>query len=390
MTIEKIEAFVVKDKLSNSFFFSQWEYSERCICLVKVTASNGQHGWGEAYGPAKVVEAGIKLLEPAVLGENPLENEVVWNKMYRKTLDFARRGVLMASLSAIDIAIWDLKGKILNLPVSTLLGGAHRIKIKPYATGFYYMNHDNFSEGFVEEAKKYVSQGFKAMKMKVGLGIKEDVAIVKLIRETIGYDIELMVDSNHAYTLREAVELSKKIEKYDIKWFEEPISPEFYEQYSELRNKTTIPISGGECEYLRFGFQQLIKNKSVDILQPDICASGGLTEAKRIATLASTNGVDLIPHTWGTSIGLHVAMHFIANLESIPGRMYQPDFLIEFDQTENGLRDRLSFPKLKMNDGYLDVPNRPGLGIDIDEKILQEYLVLDNKENIIQNILNDK
>lgn len=118
MVIEKIETFVLKDKLSKSFFFSQWEYSERRICLVKVTASDGQYGWGEGYGPASVVEAGIKLLEPALIGLSPLDNEVVWNKMYRKTLDFARRGVLMASVSAIDIAIWDLKGKILGLPVA--------------------------------------------------------------------------------------------------------------------------------------------------------------------------------------------------------------------------------------------------------------------------------
>ncbi|SDR70738.1 D-galactarolactone cycloisomerase [Polaribacter sp. KT25b] len=388
MTIDKIEAFVLKDKLSNSFFFSQWEYSERCICLVKVTASNGQHGWGEAYGPASMVQAGIKLLETTVLGENPLENEVIWNKMYRKTLDFSRRGVYMASVSAIDIALWDLKGKILGLPVSTLLGGAHRKKIKPYATGLYFTNHDNFSDGFVEEAKLYVSQGFKAMKMKVGLGIKADVANVKLIRETIGPDIALMVDSNHAYTFREAVELSNKIEKYDIGWFEEPISPEFYEQYKELRTKTTIPIAGGECEYLRFGFNELIKNKSVDILQPDICACGGLTEAKRIAALASTNGVDLIPHTWGTSISLHVALHFISNIESVPGRMYQPDFLMEFDQTENGLRDNLTFPKLAMKDGMLDVPNRPGLGIDVDEEVLRKYVVYEQtKQDIIEKIL---
>jgi D-galactarolactone cycloisomerase len=385
MKIVKIETFILKDKLSKSFFFSQWEYAERCICIVKVTASNGQYGWGEGYGPATVLEAGIKLLEPMVLGLNPLENEVIWNHMYRKTLDFSRRGVLMASVSAIDIAIWDLKGKILGLPISTLLGGAHRTKIKPYATGLYFTNHENFSDGFVEEAKLYVSQGFKAMKMKVGLGIKEDVKNVKLIRETIGDDIELMVDSNHAYTLREAVELARKIEKYDIKWFEEPISPEFYEQYAELRTKTTIPISGGECEYLRFGFQQLIQHKSVDIIQPDICASGGLTEAKRIGALASANGVDIIPHTWGTQIGLHVALHFIANIESVPGRMYQPDFLIEFDQTENGLRDKLSFPNVKMKDGMLEVPNRPGLGIDIDEEVLNKYAI--SKSELKQTII---
>ncbi|WP_405293607.1 mandelate racemase/muconate lactonizing enzyme family protein [Algibacter sp. Ld11] len=388
MVIEKIEAFVLKDKLSNSFFFSQWEYSERCICVVKVTASDGTYGWGEGYGPATLIESGIKLLEPIVLGEDPLQNEVIWNKMYRKTLDFARRGVLMASISAIDIAIWDLKGKILGLPISTLLGGAHRTKIRPYATGLYFTDHDNPTKDFEAEARLYISQGFKSMKMKVGLGIKADVKNVKMMREIIGPDIQLMVDSNHAYTLREATELAKKIEKYDISWFEEPISPEFYGQYNELRQKTTIPISGGECEYLRFGFNELIKNKSVDILQPDICASGGLTEAKRIAALASTNGIDLIPHTWGTSIGLHVALHFISNIESIPGRMYQPDFLIEFDQTENGLRDNLSFPKLEMKDGMLEVPNRPGLGIDIDEEVLRKYCANNSTDKtIIEKIL---
>lgn len=384
MVIEKIETFVLKDKLSKSFFFSQWEYSERRICLVKVTASDGQYGWGEGYGPASVVEAGIKLLEPALIGLSPLDNEVVWNKMYRKTLDFARRGVLMASVSAIDIAIWDLKGKILGLPVATLLGGAHRSKIRPYATGLYFTNYKNPYEGLVEEAKMYVKKGFTALKMKVGLGIKKDAELVKKIREAIGPDISLMVDSNHAYTLREASELARKIEKYDIGWFEEPLSPEFYEQSKELRDKTSIPIAGGECEYLRFGFQQLIKNKSVDIIQPDICACGGLTEAKRIAALASTNGIDLVPHTWGTSIGIHVALHFIANLESVPGRMFDSEYLIEYDQTENGLRECLTFPKVEMIDGMIEVPTRPGLGIDVDPDILKKY---SDKSDKVKSIL---
>jgi len=383
MKIVKIETYILKDKLSKSFFFSQLEYSERCICVVKVTASNGQFGWGEGYGPASVLEAGIKLLEPHVIGLNPLENEVIWSQMYRKTLDFARRGILVASMSAIDIAIWDLKGKILELPVSTLLGGAQRTKIKPYATGLYFSDHNNPSKDFDQEAAQYVKQGFKAIKMKVGLGIKADYENVKRMREVIGEDIELMVDSNHAYTFREALALAKKIEPFNISWFEEPISPEFYKQYSELRNKTTIPISGGECEYLRFGFHQLLRNNSVDIIQPDICGSGGLTEAKRIATLASTYGVDVIPHTWGTSIGIHVALHFISNLESIPGRMMRPDFLIEYDQTENGLREKLTYPKIEMKDGMIEVPNRPGLGIDVDEDVLHSYSISANKINSI-------
>ena len=383
MIIEKIETFVLKDTLSQSFFFSQWEYSERCICVVKVTDSNGNFGWGEGYGPAKILEEGIRFLRSTVIGENPLENEVVWNKMYRKTADFARRGVLMASISAIDIAIWDLKGKILNLPVSTLLGGAHRDKIQPYATGFYYMDHNNPTRDFEKEAKKYLSQGFKAFKMKVGLGIDTDVKNVKLLRELIGPNSQLMVDSNHAYTLIEAKKLALKIEKYDIAWFEEPISPEFYEQYKELRSKTTIPIAAGECEYTRFGFNQLIKNKSVDILQPDICASGGLTEAKRIGALASANGIDLVPHTWGTAIGIHVALHFIANIESVPGRMYQPNFLIEYDQTENGLRENLTYPTVQIREGMIEVPKDPGLGITVDEDVLHKYAV--HKNGVTRN-----
>lgn len=375
MVIEKIESYILKDKLSKSFFFSQWEYSERCICIVKITTSDGQYGWGEGYGPANVLEAGINLLKPMVIGKNPLENEVIWSDMYRKTLDFARRGILVASMSAIDVALWDLKGKILGLPVSVLLGGAQRSQVRPYATGLYFSDYNNPSKDFDKEVRQYIRKGFKAIKMKVGLGIKEDYKNVKRMREVIGEDIELMIDSNHAYTLREAVTLAKKLEPFDISWFEEPLSPEYYSQYNELRSKTTIPIAGGECEYLRFGFHQLLRNKSVDILQPDICASGGLTEAKKIAALASTYGIEIIPHTWGTAIGIHVALHFIANLESIPGRMMSPDFLMEFDQTENGLRERLTYPKIEMVDGMIDIPKRPGLGIDIDEAVLREYAI---------------
>ena len=385
ITISKIETYVLKDTLEKSFFFSQWEYSERCICIVKITCSDGTYGWGEGYGPANILESGIEFLKDQVLGENPLHNEVIWNKMYRKTLDFARRGVLVASMSAIDIAIWDIKGKLLNQSVGSLLGGVQRKYVVPYATGMYFTEKDNLTKDFEVEAKLYLEKGFKAIKMKVGLGIAKDVNNVKHLRSIIGYDIKLMIDSNHAYTYTEALELSKKLEKYEISWFEEPVSPEFYEQYAELRQKTTIPIAGGECEYLRFGFHQLLKNKSVDIIQPDICACGGLTEAKRIASLASTYGVDIVPHTWGSSIGIHVALHFISNLESLPGRMFSPDFLLEFDQTENELREQLTFPKLEMKNGKIQVPSSPGLGLEVNEDELHKFVnhnigVVDIKE----------
>ena len=373
MKISNIESFVLTDNLAKSFFFSQWSYDQRKICIVKITTDAGIVGWGEGYGPADLVHAGIELLKPILIGQDPLENESLWYEMYRRTLDYARRGVLVASISALDIALWDLKGKALNLPISTLLGGKHREKIKPYATGLYFSEDENLEDQLVEEAIEYVEQGFKAIKMKVGLSIERDHLFVKKVRAAIGNNIELMVDSNHAYSLREATKLARLIEPYDISWFEEPVSPEFYHQYSELRTKTTIPIAGGECEYLRYGHHQLLKENCVDILQIDICSAGGLTEAKRIASIASTYGVEIIPHTWGAGIAFHAALNFIANLEPLPGRMYNADRYIEYDRTENSIRESLTTPSISMKDGYIAVPDGPGLGIEVDEEVLLSF-----------------
>ncbi|RMG20595.1 MAG: mandelate racemase/muconate lactonizing enzyme family protein [Bacteroidetes bacterium] len=380
MKVKSIESFILSDKLKESFYFSQWEYSERQICIVKITSDTGHVGWGEGYGPAGLIRAGITHLTPFILEQNPLEIETIWQIMYRRTLDFARRGILVSAMSAIDVALWDLKGKILEQPVHLLLGGKKRDCIIPYATGMYFTNGDNLGDILSEEAKHYAELGFKAMKMKVGLGIDEDIEHVKMVREAIGPDINLMIDANHAYNLREAVQLAKAVETYNIYWFEEPVSPEYYEQYAELRTKTTIPIAGGECEYLRFGFQTLLKSKSVDIVQPDICATGGLTEAKRIAVLASVYGVEIVPHTWGTGIAIAAASHFIFNLDTVPGRLKTPNCYMEYDRTENGLRDELTSTDMIFEDGEIKISDAPGLGFDLNEDALHKYALTDKNE----------
>lgn len=373
MKIVKVETFVLSNQLKETFFFSQWAYSERRICIVKITTDEGICGWGEGYGPADVIKTGISLITPLLIGENPLENETLWFKMYRKTLDYARRGVLAASISAVDVALWDLKGKILKQPVSILMGGQHRNRVVPYATGMYFSKSDDLSAKLAVEAKSYVNLGFKAVKMKVGLSISQDIEMVKTIREAIGKNIALMIDSNHAYSLREATELARAVEKYDISWFEEPVSPEYYHHYKELRTKTTIPIAGGECEYLRYGFQTLLENDCVDILQVDICGAGGLSEAKRISTLANTRGIEIVPHVWGTGIAFHAALHFIANLEPIPGRLHPPDMYIEYDRTENDIRESLTSPSIEMKNGFINIPQSPGLGIEVDEEVVRHF-----------------
>ena len=373
MKIISIESFILSDTLSNSFYFSQWEYSQRRICIVKITSDTGHIGWGEGYGPAGIIQAGIEFLTPFVLDHNPLHTETIWNTLYRRSLDFARRGILVSAISAIDVALWDLKGKILELPVHTLLGGKKHDRIIPYATGMYFMEGEHLGQQLAEEAKSYADLGYKAMKMKVGLTPKQDVGHVREVREAIGPDIKLMIDSNHAYNLREATQLARAVEPYDIFWFEEPISPEYYCQYAELRTKTTIPIAGGECEHLIHGFQTLLSSKSVDFVQPDICAAGGLTEVKRIATLAQVHGVELVPHTWGTGIAIAAALQLVSNLDPIPGRLNNPGQLMEFDRTENGLRDELTYPTLRVVEGEITVPDTPGLGFEVNEEALRKY-----------------
>jgi D-galactarolactone cycloisomerase len=373
MKISKIEPIILSDKLDESFYFSQWHYSERTICIVKVTTESGLVGWGEGYGPANVLASGIEFLSKHVIGKSVLNNEGIWQEMYRRSMDFARRGILVAAISAIDIALWDLKGKILDQPVSVLLGGRKREAIQAYATGMYFTETDDLAHKLAEEALSYKKKGFKAMKMKVGLTLEQDVEHVRRVREAIGKDIQLMVDANHAYSLVEATRLAAQIEAYDISWFEEPLSPEHYESYAELRKRTSIPISGGECEYLRAGFYQLFKNNSVDIAQPDICAAGGITEVKKIIAMAQTFGVDFVPHSWGTGIALSAALQVLCNLDVTPGRLIEPNVLMEFDCTKNGLRDNLVTPMIKAENGMVQVPSGPGLGIEVNEDVIDHY-----------------
>ena len=375
MKIKSIESFILSDKLKESFYFSQWEYSERRICVVKATSDTGHVGWGEGYGPAGVIRAGIEHLTQFLIGLNPMETETIWSTMYRRTLDFARRGILVSAMSAIDVALWDLKGKILEQPVHLMLGGKKCDSIIPYAAGMYFTNEGKLCDILSKEAKLYADLGYKAVKMKVGLCIEEDIENVRMVREAIGPNIALMIDANHAYNLREAIHLAKSVEPYNIYWFEEPISPEYYEQYAELRTKTTIPIASGECEYLRFGFQTLLQSKSVDIVQPDICATGGLTEAKRIATLASVYGVEVVPHTWGTGIAIAAALHFVCNLDVLPGRLRTPHYYIEYDRTENGLRDELTSTDMVVENGEIKITDTPGLGFDFNEDALHKYTI---------------
>jgi D-galactarolactone cycloisomerase len=375
VTIARIETFVVEQRLEKPFSASQGEIDRRSTCLVKVTAHDGAYGWGEGYGPAAVVQAGIQFLAPLLIGQDPLHEATLWQAMHRRSFDHARRGVLVAALSALDIALWDLKGKLLGQPVSILLGGRRRDQVTVYATGMYWTAGPGLARRLAEEAEGYASQGFTAMKMKVGRGIAADADIVQAVRRAIGPAVALMVDANHAYARSEALALARRIEKHNIGWFEEPLSPEDYEGFRELRLRTDIPLAAGECEYLCAGFRHLVAGQCVDIAQPDICAAGGLTEARRIVALAQTFGVNVTPHCWGTGIAFATGLHFASTLDMVPGRFAANEPLLEMDRTENPLRDRLTIPRFEVVRGKVSVPDEPGLGVDVDQALLDKWRV---------------
>ena len=379
MKITGVETYVLQGLLQDKAFgWSQRVTDRRQTALCVVSTDNGIQGLGEAFyyaTPAKIVAHLISDgYAPLLIGRDPLDNAVIWDFLYNWTRDQGMKGLLISALSAIDIALWDIKGKALGLPVYKLLGGAYRNKAHVYATGLYQpQNVPSIEDALAEEALGYKEDGFFAMKLKVGYGIETDMRYVKAVREAIGNDIVLMVDANHAYNAVEAIRLAKEMEKYDVYWLEEPVPPEDIEGYIEVKQKSNILIAGGEDEFTRYGFRELIARRAVDILQPDLCAAGGFTEMMNIVAMASAWNVPLAPHVWGTNVGLAASLQLFAVLPHFPERRYPADPFFEYDRSPHPLREGVTEERFEMSDGYLDIPQRPGLGVNLDMDFVRKH-----------------
>ncbi len=377
MKIKKIETYVSTQQLEGkAFAYSQNWYNARTVLLLRMETDNGIVGWGESFGPAIVNKAIIdNIYAPLVIGMDPLNTQVIWDELYNKLRDHGQRGVTVEAISAIDIALWDIKGQAFDVPVYKLLGGSPRDKIMPYATGFYRAKDKEGISYLVKEAETYRNQGFKAMKVKVGFGIKEDAALIKAVRETVGDDVLLMMDANHAYNATNAIKLAKMVERYDIFWFEEPVPPEDLKGYQMVRANTTIPIAGGEASFSRYDFAELLSRECVDICQPDCGVIGGISEFNKIVTLATVYNTQVYPHIWGSGIALAVGMHCAFALPHFPLSLTPDTVLFEYDRTPNVFREELNKKKLVIEDGYIQRPVDCGLGLDIDEDLIRAYQV---------------
>jgi len=373
MKIREVRTYLLRAELSEreAFAYSQAWYHTRTAMLVEVVSDGGLAGFGEAYGPAAASRAIVEeLYRPLLVGRDPLDIQVLWEELYNAFRDYGRKGIPIAALSAIDIALWDLKGKALGLPIYKLLGGRFRGEVEAYATGLYRRRVPDQAAALAEEAKGYLAEGFSAMKLKVGFGVEEDLRNVRAVREAIGPGPRLMVDANHAYDAVEAIRLGRRIEPYDIYWFEEPVVPEDLDGYLQVKQALRIPIAGGEAEYTRYGFKELIARRAVDIVQPDLCACGGFSEALKISALASTWGITYYPHVWGSAVGLYASLQLAAALPPNPLALSPAGLLFELDRTPNPFRERLAATPLARKGPLIDIPQGPGLGLELDRDFL--------------------
>jgi D-galactarolactone cycloisomerase len=354
-----------------------WYYKTKGALVVEIRTDTGLVGWGDCYGPAAINRSIIEnVLKVGLIGRDPFDVEVLWEELYNKIKDYGLTGMTIASISGIDIALWDLIGKAVKQPIHKLIGGAFRTELQAYATGLYFKDMNRLNEEAVDEARGYVEQGFKAIKMKIGLGsITKDIDRVAAVRDAIGKDVQLMVDANHCFNVPQAVAIGRELQKLDIFWFEEPISPEDLDGYVEVTNKLDMAIAGGENEFTKFGFRRILEKRAMDIVQPDVCAAGGITECKKIATLAQAHSIQCVPHAWGTAIGLAATMHYLASLPFTPPCLVPVPPMLEYEQTFNPFRDELSSTDLTHKGGFVTVPNGPGLGIEINRDVLERYKV---------------
>ena len=386
MKINSIKSHVLRYELDKELGYSQQYYKHRTAHLVEVETDEGITGWGECFGPGNIALANKyiveKVIQPLIIGEDPINKEYIWHKVYNLLRDSGQKGMPIQALSGIDIALWDILAKKAKLPLYQLLGGKTNNKIPVYGYGMMLQKKtvEELCELFKKEANQIKEKNFKAMKMKVGLGPKDDLKLVSAVRQAIGDNFKLMVDANHAYNKNDALYVGRGLDEMDIYWFEEPVAPEDYDSYKELKEKLKTNIAGGEAEFTKYGWNQLIKNNCIDIAQPEVCGLGGITEYLKISALAQANFIPIVNHVWGSALSVAVNLHLLTSLPDMPGGLFPTKSMLEFDTTEKNIfitdlaEEKFSIlDQVKDKNGFASPLENIGIGINPKKDFIKEY-----------------
>jgi L-rhamnonate dehydratase len=345
--------------------------------IVRVHTDEGVVGVGEVDSHPTVAKAVIDAppehkmangLRAILLGEDPADIERLWEQMYERSMYFGRRGVTMHAISAVDIALWDIAGQVAGVPVHALLGGARRERVPAYASTLM----PDTPEEAARVTADQVAAGFRAVKLGWGpLGSDPDldIALVAAAREAGGDDFELIIDIGKGWrSARHAIDQVRRMEPYRPTWVEEPLPPDDIPGYAQLADAVETPIATGEEESTRWDFKRLVEEGRVDVVQPDVTRCGGITEWLRIAHHAREAGRRVVPHAWSTGIIKAASMHVLA---VVP----ETEFL-EYCVQETALNEVLVAERFPVaEDGTVEIPTAPGLGVTIDEDVLEEYRV---------------
>lgn len=336
--------------------------------IVRVETDEGVVGWGEAhapYGPTVTQTLILDVFAPLVIGQDPMHSEVLWEKMYgAQRLRGHNTGYTMEAIAGIDIALWDLRGKITGQPIYALLGGPYRTQLPAYASGIPGSSDAERQES----VRRYIEQGYTAFKLAIGRrDLNEDLATVAAVSEAIGDRGQLLVDGHGAYDLATAVQVGRELERLGCYWFEDALLPEDHSGYVELSRALDMMVVAGETECNRFQFRDRLAARAVDAILPDICRAGGITEGQKIAILADAYQTPWAAHvSMGTMIHVAAALHLGAS---------SPNFLVcEFHPTLTRLGNDLLVDPLEPVNSQIRLPDGPGLGIAFDEAKLEKVI----------------
>lgn len=334
----------------------------RQAAIVEIRTDEGISGFGPAsFGSASLdLRAVASMVDnafaPMLLGEDPSRIQYLWDKIYYGSVVRVHgpRSTGVALLSAVDIALWDLKGKACGLPLFELLGGAIKDPVPAYASSIYWSSPAEAAQ----TAREFVDRGFRAIKLKVGVDYRADLESLAAVRDEVGPDVDIMVDANQCYSPHLALKVGRELERYDVLFFEEPITTDSVEGHRMLADKLDLRIATGENIYTRWGFVPFITSSAVAVVQADPSRTGGISEARKIFDLASAFHIDAVPHTFSDALTVAAALHLVAASSNAP--------LIELDQTFNPLQEGIAIDPLVVEDGAIRLPSGPGLGIEID------------------------
>ena len=338
--------------------------STRSTTLVRVETDEGITGIGSASGNGELIEIIIaKVIKPLLVSTDPTDIDAIWDKAYFRGghKEFGTRGIGVVALSGVDIALWDILGKVRGLPLYQLLGGKRRDKVPVYATALYPEEPSQVAR----RARAFAERGFHGVKIKVGFDLDQDIRIVRAVREELGKNFIVMTDANQGYNVDVALKAADAFADCGAYWLEEPLFVEDIEGHAILREKGRTPIAVGENLHMRYAFENFILRGAVDFIQPDVARAGGISEIKKIAALAARHKVPVSFHTWGDGVALAASVHLSAALEN--------SIVMELDYTDNPLREELLREPFKVQNGYLFPPERPGLGIELDPHAVERF-----------------